>query len=464
MKKRRYAIKRKVRKRTQKRFKIICALVAAAFLTGVALIYMSLCNQPGEHLPPSDAMVMTPPDDVYLPEQTDEAHEDMGVLSGDILPYSTDKTHPDKLGLITDVMADGEIVNSYSASDPITFGTGRQYAGIDGIITFRGNNYRDMSGFGAINSDAASLELVATKKTGKIGGKGGGTYTGQPLIVKWPAKTRNIMTSLYQQYRDDDNFVEVIYATLSGHIYFMDLFTGELSRDPIATGAPVTGTASIDPRGYPVIYAGQGLQSNGRENNCKDMYMRAYSLIDGSQLLKFGWQTADPFAHRGWQAYSSSPLIDGQSDTLIIPGENGVVYVCSLNTVYDEQEGSISMDEQPYMVKYRYTSPRNKDASKKGRWGTQSSAVAWRDNLIFADNAGILSCINLNTMELVYANDLTDDSDMTMVLEEDAQNGTIYLYSGCNYDPLVRPLGDTGTVYARKINGITGEVAFEKEF
>lgn len=453
-----------MRKRAHKRFIAVSVLIAFAFVTGVFFIIKALSDQPGDPVPPSASMVMTPPDNISLPGNDTKEPDYMDALSTDILPYATEKTNPDKFGLVTDIMVNGEVVTSYLASDPITFGYGRQYTNLEGIITFRGNNYRDMPSFGTVNTDVESLELVATKKTGKIGRKGGATYTGQPLIVKWPDKTRNIMTSLYQQYRDKDDFVEVIYPTLSGHIYFMDLYTGELSRDPIATGAPVTGTASIDPRGYPVIYAGQGLQSDGKESGSKDMFMHAFSLIDGSLLMKYGWQTADPFAHRGWQAYSSSPLIDGGSDTLIMPGENGVLYVCRLNTVYDEQQGSISMDEKPFMVKFRYTSPRNEEASTKGRWGTQSSAVAWRDNLIFADNAGILSCINLNTMELIYANDLSDDSDMTMVLEEDAQSDTFYLYSGCNYDPLVRPLGDMGPVYARKLNGITGEVIFEKAF
>lgn len=465
MRKKQYSIRRKLRRRAHKRFIIISVIIAVAFVAGVVFICVAISNKPGNPLPPSDSMVMTPPDNVTLPEQSDDPYErEMDTLSADVLPYPTDKTHPDKLGLITEIMVGGEIMESYTASDPVTFGSGKQYTNLEGIITFRGNNYRDMPSFGTVNTDLKSLEIVETKKTGKIGKKGGATYTGQPLIVKWPEKTRKIMTSLYQEYRDKDDFVEVIYATLSGHIYFMDLYTGELSREPIATGAPVTGTASIDPRGYPVIYVGQGLQPDGRTSGCKDMYMRAFSLIDGSLLLKYGWEKDDPFAHRGWQAYGSSPLIDGKSDTLIMPGENGVLYVCRLNTVYDEQEGIISMDKEPLLVKYRYTSSRNKEASIKGRWGTQSSAVAWRDNLIFADNAGILSCINLNTLELLYANDLSDDSDMTMVLEEDAQSGTFYLYSGCNYDPLVRPLGDTGEVYARKLDGVTGEVVLEKAF
>ncbi len=466
MRKRQYAIKRKLRRRMQKRLIVIYVLVAAVFLTGACLIITALSSRPGDPQQPSASLAMTPPDDIALPDGINKPGEkdSLNMLSADILPHYTENTDPEKFGVVTQTMVNGDKVGTYLASEPVAFGQAGEYTQIEGITTFRGNNYRDLSSYGFINSAPETLEIVAKKKTGSVRNKGGATYTGQPLIVKWPEITRKNMTALYPQYKDKEGFVEVIYATISGHIYFLDLFTGEFSRDPIATNAPVVGTACLDPRGYPIIYVGQGMQSNGKSSGCKDIYMRAFSLADGTLLMKFGWQTSDPFAHRDWQAYDSSPLVEGNSDTLIIPGENGVLYACRLNSFYDEEDGSVSMDREPYMVKYRYTSPRNEESSKKGRWGTKSSAVVWRDNLVFADNAGMLSCVNLNTMQIVYVNDLTDDSDMTMVLEEDNKNDTFYLYGGCTYDPLVRPLGDTATVYARKIDGMTGEIVLEKSY
>ena len=43
----------------------------------------------------------------------------------------------------------------------------------------------------------------------------------------------------------------------------------------------------------------------------------------------------DAFALRDWHAYDSSPLVDAETDTLIYPGENGILYTIKLNTVFD---------------------------------------------------------------------------------------------------------------------------------
>jgi len=112
-------------------------------------------------------------------------------------------------------------------------------------------------------------------------------------------------------------------------------------------------------------------------------------------------------------------------------------------------------------AKYRYTSARNDSAS---RWGIEDSIVTWRNYMIFTDNAGMLQCVDLNTLELVYANDLSDDSDVSMVLEEDPDAATFYLYTGCEYDDVVRDLGSSGPAYARKIDGLTGEIIWEEKF
>jgi outer membrane protein assembly factor BamB len=51
-----------------------------------------------------------------------------------------------------------------------------------------------------------------------------------------------------------------------------------------------------------------------------------------------------------------------------------------------------------------------------------------------------------------------------MVLEEDPENAAFYLYTGCEYDELVRLDGRTSEAYARKVNGLTGEVIWSTAF
>jgi outer membrane protein assembly factor BamB len=51
-----------------------------------------------------------------------------------------------------------------------------------------------------------------------------------------------------------------------------------------------------------------------------------------------------------------------------------------------------------------------------------------------------------------------------MIVEEDPANNTFYLYTGCEYDDGVAGKdGGDGDVYARKINGLTGEIIWTSE-
>lgn len=470
MKKKYYARRRRSRRTVKTRFFIIIGLLVAALAVGIFFIVQAINDTPGSSAPPSDSAQLTPPDStVTLPEgevPPTEAptHEPVPSMAADLKPRATENTDPAKVGVTFDIMADGTVVDSYTRPDPISFGTGAEYTALEGVINFRGNNYRDAPSWGTAAISENRLEVKNyDKKTSYIGNWGGAAWTGQPLIVKWPAETRVKMTSLYDEFKNKDGFTEVIYATLDGRIYFMELSSGKKTRDFIDIGAPTKGTPTLDPRGYPIIYVGQGLQADGNANGYKDMYFRIYSLTDNKELYKFGAASADPFAYRKWQAYDASALIDAGSDTLIEPGENGVLYTTKLNTEYDAEAGTVQMNPGP-MVKYRYTSEHNKKADSSGRWGMENSPVGWRNYLFFTDNAGILQCVDLNTMQLVYANNLDDDSDVSMVLEEDIKNQRVYLYTGCEYDELVRDLGTTGPAYARKVDAMTGEVLWTAEY
>ncbi len=471
MKRRYYAKRRATRRTAQTRFYIIIGVLIAALAVGVFFIIKAITEEPGTALSPSASVVLTPPDATPGVEDTPEVTETesptptpMPTLSADLKPQAVPgKTDPATFGVTTDIMVGGEIVESYQAEAPISFGAGHEYTELEGIITFRGNNYRDLPSWGTAEITEEKLTLVNTKRTGAIGTWGGVAWTGQPLAVRWPAELRSKMTALYDEFRNKEDFTEVIIATLDGNIYFEELETGEKTRDAIKVGAPVKGAPSLDPRGYPILYVGQGVGPKGGTTD-NDMYFRAFSLIDGKLLMKVGAAKRDPFAYRNWQAFDSSPLVHAETDTLIQPGENGVIYICKLNSSYNSETGEVSMDMNPEKIKYRYTSPLNKERHKKakGRWGIEDSAVTWRNYMFCTDNAGLLQCIDLNTMELVYVNDLRNDSDVTMILEEDPENNTFYLYAACEYDDEVANKDPgKGTCYAYKLNGLTGEIIWE---
>lgn len=52
--------------------------------------------------------------------------------------------------------------------------------------------------------------------------------------------------NMYDSAKSKAGLVEVIYATMDGKIYFLDLETGEKTRDPINIGVPFKGAGSLD--------------------------------------------------------------------------------------------------------------------------------------------------------------------------------------------------------------------------
>ena len=96
------------------------------------------------------------------------------------------------------------------------------------------------------------------------------------------------------------------------------------------------------------MYVGSGDNRDGKRAR---MYI--ISLIDGKILYEQSGK--DSSTSRAWYAFDSAPLVDGETDTLIWPGENGVLYTIKLNTVYDQAAGTISV--APENIAKRYTNP-----------------------------------------------------------------------------------------------------------
>jgi outer membrane protein assembly factor BamB len=224
---------------------------------------------------------------------------------------------------------------------------------------------------------------------------------------------------------------------------------GTPTRDPVYVGMVFKGAGALDPRGYPLLYLGAGLKE-------KDDYQRIYivNLLDGT--IAYRQSGVDAFAHRGWFAFDSSPLVDAETDTLIWPGESGVLYTMKLNTQYDKAAGTISVAPDT-VVKCRYTN----DYYRQGRYlGYEGSAVVVDHYLYAGDNAGMLHCIDLNTMELVWAQDILDDLNSTPVFDW-GEDGRGYLYIAPSLD--YSGNGRYNTLPICKLDAQTGEILWTYE-
>ncbi|NCB30616.1 MAG: pyrrolo-quinoline quinone, partial [Clostridia bacterium] len=377
-------------------------------------------------------------------------------------PAPVDGTNPSDFGLEEAIEENGAQTASYNRAEAIDLLEGEKYTELEGVITFRGNNFRNSAAYGTVDFTGQGSEpwTFSVGSLTKMYGSGSWTgcgWTGQPLLVKWPEATKRIM-NLYDAAKNDPDLVEIIYATMDGHIYFLNLYTGEKTRDPINMGFPFKGAGALDPRGYPLMYVGSGDDSPTAGKGSSRAFI--ISLIDGKILYEFGSQ--DGFALRDLSYFDSSALVDAETDTLIYPGESGILYTIKLNTQYDQSAGTISI--APETVKWHYKGTRNLSKATadgtEGWWlGIEDSAILWRGHAIFTDNGGHMICLDLNTMKAVWVQDTLDDTNCTPVLALEGPDKHPYVYTSTSFHPGWRAKeNSTAVIPIWKIDAVTGEI------
>ena len=345
-------------------------------------------------------------------------------------PHCVDSTKPENLISYTNIEVDGNVlenIGDYKADGDISFNIGQDYTDVDGIVTFRGNSFRDTPSHGYADMTDFRLNKLWSADTGSLSSGSavwtGSGWTGQPLMMKWPKEVKAHM-NMTEKAKADDELVEVIYACMDGYVYFLDLRTGEKTRDPLYLGYTFKGAGALDPRGYPIMYVGAGYNSN--EGTAKVFVV---NLLDCSVMYTFG--DNDEFSLRGSLSFfDGSALVDAETDTLIYPGENGILYLIRLNTKYDLNSGTLSIDPGR-TVKWRYYGTRS---STESFWlGMEDSAAIYKGYIFMTDNGGNLMCLDLNTLQLVWVqstiacgkNSLADYIYVTVAKTSDNASGVL---------------------------------------
>ena len=390
-------------------------------------------------------------------EATDPSLESQPPVSV-FSPHCTENTDPANWSITWEIFENGQQVDRYQRTRPISFGEPERYFALPGIPTFRGNNYRNSTTYGTADISAQTLSLDWSTDSGvtENGAWSGSGWTGQPLIVQWDDQTRQNM-NLYPDKKNKAGLVEVIYATLEDHIYFLDLEDGSFTRDPLRIGQCFKGAGALDPRGYPLMYVGSGdVSSDGRRPR---MYI--ISLIDGSILFEYGYEETLSLRqdNGSWCAFDSCPLVHAETDTLIWPGENGILYTMNLNAQYDSQAGTVSVAPDN-MVVTRYTAGRSSDETYW--YGYEASADIVDNYLYVSENGGMFFCIDLNTMELIWAQDTKDDSNCSPVFEKVGEDGG-YLYTAPSLH-WTKNEDSQGAISLYKLDAVTGEILWEKPY
>ncbi len=419
---------------------------------------------PPEETPPAVTLAPTvQPTEAPAPQQTPEIVETpepppTPTPVPEFNPYHTEETDPEKFVKDLAINVNGKTLKAdevYEPAELIDFLPGDEYTQVQGITAFRGNNFRDTASYGYAELRDYKFGKSWFHTTGSLSYDGetwtGSGWVGQPLIVKWPKETKAIM-NMYDWAKEDDDLVEVIYATMDGNIYFLDLNTGKQTRNNLNLGYTFKGAGTLDPRGYPLLYVGAGYES--AKGHCRAFII---SLIDFKVLHTFGPEDNYGFALRAWPMFDGSPLVDAETDQLIYPGENGVVYLIKLHTKYDEAAGTISIE--PETVKWHYY---GRNTTLYQYWiGMEDSPVIWRGHMIVADNGGRLLCLDLNTLQLDWVQDIWDDSNGTPVLS--IEDGHPYIYVGTSFHLGWRSQS-TANVALFKVDAENGDIIWKKEY
>ena len=376
---------------------------------GSSSIYIKAGEQPEAALP--TALPYLPPENAggeASGEPVEEPLPEKSAAEPTLEPVQPDVTEP-----VTDdepvygrlVKASGEILmgdavlGTYQSENPVTIAPDAAQA-MKGVTNFRGNAARANAAFGTAPVTAQSLEVLWEHQL-----DGGIGWTGQPLIVQWPSDIRVLM-NLYEGMVDRTALKEVIFASVDGNLYFLDLATGEETREAISAGVPLHGTPAVHPAGYPLLIVPMG-EPGTTEATARTCGLAIYNLLTRKVVcLIDGVKDA---ASSPDASFIASPIIDAASSSVVAIGSNGLLNVLTLSPSFDEAR---TLTLSPSNISY-HAQIGDEDVI------VDSSPAILGENIYYATDGGILRCVNVNTFNCLWAADLESDTDAAIAAAED---------------------------------------------
>jgi putative pyrroloquinoline-quinone binding quinoprotein/putative pyrroloquinoline-quinone-binding quinoprotein len=309
---------------------------------------------------------------------------------------------------------------SSSSAPPITAVTpGPINTVYPGLSTFRGNASRSYYGEGPVPRDphvvwrypstgglcSRSNNLGQTKVWCGTG------WTGQPNVIA-----------------GKDGSVEIRIGAYDGHYHFLEGDTGEPVRPDLVTSDLAKGSATSDPDGFPLYYAGS-----------RDNFFRVVALDRAKPTVL--WQiNAHAVPKRVWNDdWDGAALVVG--DYLLEGGENSWFYVVRLNRHYD-RNGLVQVNPKIVMRVPGW------DQRQLGDLGDEDvsieNSVAFRNGVAyFANSGGLVQGWDIKDIlrggtkyRRVFRFWNGDETDASIVID---QEGYLYVARHVSFNVQSRP-------------------------
>ena len=319
-------------------------------------------------------------------------------------------------------------VTDYIRETPINMPAGDDYQVADwGVTTWRGGSFRQNAAVGTLDGAAAGLELAWTAETGALHLGSlerfwGFSWYSQPVIANWAVEVRRSMITLTDEAWNTKGLKEVIFPSLDGQIYFLNLTDGTVTRDAIDVGYPLMGTATIHPLGYPLMLTGQ--YSNQLRHGRGSIGLHWHELLT-QRSIRFvdGKMEALGVTDAYTGAFNTSALVDCNTNTAVSLSKDGYLYTVRLDTsVYADGTGN---EISGFNV---FFSPAVIAKVTQDDEEVTSAPSMHGGNLYFGSSQGRLRCIDTTTMQTRWTLQLTGPLYATPALEQTAEG--LVLYAG----------------------------------
>src|SRR5918992_857872 len=283
---------------------------------------------------------------------------------------------------------------------------------IAGLTTFRGNAARSYYGEGPVPSDPVvlwrypggrnlcmeSTDLDETKIWCGMG------WTGQPTVVEV-----------------EGGGTEVRFGAYDGRYHFLDGATGRPMRPDLITGDLAKGSATIDPDGFPLYYAGS-----------RDNYLRVVALDRETPTVLWSLDAATSVPEPRWNDdWDGASLVLG--DHLLVGGENSWFYVIRLNRAFDG-DGLVTVDPQVVATMPAFDDRLLESLDDPDPRTSIEASVSYFDGVAYvANSAGLV--LGFDVSDVLRGGDRIrqvfrfwtgDDTDATVVIDDE---GFLYVAS-----------------------------------